>query len=415
MNLYIVSVDLINGLYPIVLDVLSLIAIFSGVLVITTKNPIVSVLFLISLFLVIAVYLIMVGIHFIGLAYLLVYLGAIAILFLFTIMLMDIRSAELSSYVSNSLPLALFFSLILFYTLSSDNLVECDVDMSSSYNWDGALVGVSHISSIGNIMYTSYSIWLIITGLILLLAMVGAIVISLKSTSNKGTVLNNTNLYSSSDKNTSLTLKRSYCGQAKGKGKNNKNVIDKRRLYSVKVGPSPRCINIPGQENSSISPQYITGFIDAEGCFRVKITKDPKRPSGVRVIPLFTIHLHIREITLLDKIKEYFGGAGSKRVSGGGKTVTYSVSSIKEINDVVIPNFDKYPLITQKRSDYLLFKMIMDLINKGAHLTPEGVTDILRYQGAMNKGLSQILKISFPNVVLAERPLVDDLDFIDPN
>jgi len=57
----------------------------------------------------------------------------------------------------------------------------------------------------------------------------------------------------------------------------------------------------------------------------------------------------------------------------------------------------------------------MGLINKGAHLTPEGVTDILRYQGAMNKGLSQILKISFPNVVLAERPLVDNLDSIDPN
>lgn len=223
---------------------------------INLMTVIVSVLFLISLFLVIAVYLIMVGIHFIGLAYLLVYLGAISILFLFTIMLMNIRVTELTSYVSNSLPLALFFSLILFYTLSSDNLVECDVDMSSSYTWDGALVGVSHISSIGNIMYTSHSIWLIITGFILLLAMVGAIVISLNSTSNKGTVLNNKNLYSSSnlDKNTSLTLKRSYCGQAQGKGKNRQNVTDPRRLYSVKVGSSPRCINIPGQENSSISP-----------------------------------------------------------------------------------------------------------------------------------------------------------------
>jgi NADH-ubiquinone oxidoreductase chain 6 len=135
MNLYIVSVDLINGLYPIVLDVLSLIAIFSGVLVITTKNPIVSVLFLISLFLVIAVYLIMVGIHFIGLAYLLVYVGAISILFLFTLMLMNIRVVELISYTSNSLPLALFFSLTIFYVLSFSfgNLGELDLDMSSSY------------------------------------------------------------------------------------------------------------------------------------------------------------------------------------------------------------------------------------------------------------------------------------------
>lgn len=135
MNLYIVSVDLINGLYPIVLDVLSLIAILSGVLVITTKNPIVSVLFLISLFLVIAVYLIMVGIHFIGLAYLLVYVGAISILFLFTLMLMNIRVVELISYTNNSLPLALFFSLTIFYVLSFSlgNPGELDLDMSSSY------------------------------------------------------------------------------------------------------------------------------------------------------------------------------------------------------------------------------------------------------------------------------------------
>jgi NADH-ubiquinone oxidoreductase chain 6 len=119
LNLYIVSVDLINGLYPIVLDVLSLIAIFAGILVITTKNPIVSVLFLIFLFLVIAVYLIFIGIHFIGLSYLLVYIGGISILFLFTVMLINIRVAELLSYTSNSLPLALIYSIILYYGLSA--------------------------------------------------------------------------------------------------------------------------------------------------------------------------------------------------------------------------------------------------------------------------------------------------------
>lgn len=197
MNLYIVSVDLINGLYPIILDVLSLIAIFSGVLVITTKNPIVSVLFLISLFLVIAVYLILIGVHFIGLSYILVYVGAIAILFLFTIMLMNIRVSDLVSYTRNSLPSALVFSMAIFFALSgtySGNLNsgfigtshELDIDVSSSYRWDGALISSSEISSIGSVMYTSHSIWLIITGFILLLSMVGAIVITLKPRSNEG-------------------------------------------------------------------------------------------------------------------------------------------------------------------------------------------------------------------------------------
>ena len=136
MNLYIVSVDLINGLYPIVLDVLSLISIFSGILVITTKNPIVSILFLISLYLVVAVYLIMVGMHFIGLSYILVYVGAISILFLFIIMLMNIRMAALQSYTGNSIPLALIFSMILYYALSgsgpSDNTLLDGVYLSTS-------------------------------------------------------------------------------------------------------------------------------------------------------------------------------------------------------------------------------------------------------------------------------------------
>jgi NADH-ubiquinone oxidoreductase chain 6 len=132
MNLYIVSVEQINGFYPIVLDVLSLIAILSGVLVITTKNPIVSVLFLISLFLEIAVYLIMVGMHFIGLSYLLVYVGAISILFLFILMLINVRISELLSYTGNSIPLALIFSIVIYNFIPTDNLGNAEIDLSTS-------------------------------------------------------------------------------------------------------------------------------------------------------------------------------------------------------------------------------------------------------------------------------------------
>lgn len=138
MNLYIVSVDQLYGLQPIIVDVLSLIAIFSGVLVITTKNPIVSVLFLISLFLVIAVYLIIIGMHYIDLSYLLVYVGAISILFLFILMLINVRVSELLSYTGNSIPLAFIFSMVIFNCLNSDyaNPVGSDnlsIDLASSY------------------------------------------------------------------------------------------------------------------------------------------------------------------------------------------------------------------------------------------------------------------------------------------
>lgn len=70
-----------------------------------------------------------------------------------------------------------------------------------------------------------------------------------------------------------------------------------------------------------------------------------------------------------------------------GTSVIYSVSSIKDINNVIIPHFDKYPLLTQKRPDFLLFrnssKMAIGLINEGAHLTTEGLTKIVSYQGAI--------------------------------
>lgn len=184
MSLYIVSLDLINGISPYILDILSNICVFLAVLVIITKNPIVSVLFLISLFLVIATNLIVVGMHFIGLSYILVYVGAISILFLFILMLMNIRISELVSYTGNSLPLALIFSMYLHNVLSVDRIGNLEIEMATTAKWDGTLISFSHIHSLGNIMYTIFSPWLLIVGMILLLAMVGCIVITIKRNSS---------------------------------------------------------------------------------------------------------------------------------------------------------------------------------------------------------------------------------------
>jgi NADH-ubiquinone oxidoreductase chain 6 len=92
-------------------------SILCGVGVITTKNPILSVLYLIGLFLNVAVYLMMVGIHFIGLSYLLVYVGAVSILFLFILMLINVRISELVTDNNNSIPLAIMIGSIFSLTL----------------------------------------------------------------------------------------------------------------------------------------------------------------------------------------------------------------------------------------------------------------------------------------------------------
>lgn len=218
-SLFIVNEIYTNGYRAEVLDIISLIAILCGILVIITKNPIVSVLFLIGLFMSIASFLSILGLNFVGLSYLLVYVGAVSILFLFILMLINVRVSELFSNTSNSIPLAIIITILFSYpirqilpysivnnyitgfnntlnnvlynnmslnSLFNQNGVELDnreVSYVTSHIWDGNLSETSHITSIGNIMYTSYSMWLILTSIILLLAMVGAIVITIKQKS----------------------------------------------------------------------------------------------------------------------------------------------------------------------------------------------------------------------------------------
>lgn len=206
-SLYYINDVITNGYRESWLDLFAFICILFGVLTITSKNPIVSVLFLIGLFSVISVYLIMVNLTFIGISYLLVYVGAVSILFLFILMLINIRISELLSKSNNYLPLAILCVIAFVYILGQNIPFNKEVDFNNilnekinknelsqnfsdkseeiylvvGNNWDTTLVDVTDISSIGNIMYTSYSIWLIITSLILLLAMVGSIVVTLKA------------------------------------------------------------------------------------------------------------------------------------------------------------------------------------------------------------------------------------------
>ena len=188
------SLNFFNGFNIIFLYIITTISIFSGILIVITKNPIVSVLYLILLFASISCYLIFIGIVFIGLSYLLVYVGAVSILFLFILMLINIRVSELIGDTNNNIPLAIIAILAFFIPISSIlpssdskgdsyeiiNKPETQISYVSSNNWDNNMVDISDITSIGNIMYTSHFIWLIITSVILLLAMVGSIIITIK-------------------------------------------------------------------------------------------------------------------------------------------------------------------------------------------------------------------------------------------
>ena len=208
-NLFILNEVTTNGMNYNSLTVISLISVLCGISIIVSKNPIVSVLFLIGLFLSIAGYLMMLGINFIGLSYLLVYVGAVSILFLFILMLINVRISELVTENNNSIPLAVIMTGVVGVNQFSPALVGMPVMMIGAVNldslhnvniegdnitvkqfnsllaaispcWDNKLSEVSHITAIGNIIYTNYPLWLIITSLILLLAMIGSILITIK-------------------------------------------------------------------------------------------------------------------------------------------------------------------------------------------------------------------------------------------
>lgn len=212
-NIFLLNDSITNGFRIEFVDTIYLVSTLLGLLTIVSRNPVVSVLFLIGLFVNVAGLLILIGYNFIGLAYILVYVGAVSILFLFILMLINIRVSELFTDTNNDLPLAILTVIIFYYIMGQvlpsnftensivsylsnsfsdiynvqlDNELFNIVDLkqqigyASSKSWDNSLIEPTHIASIGNIMYTSYSMWLIVTSIILLLGMVGAIMITIK-------------------------------------------------------------------------------------------------------------------------------------------------------------------------------------------------------------------------------------------
>nr|YP_010963398.1 NADH dehydrogenase subunit 6 [Raffaelea arxii]WNK75987.1 NADH dehydrogenase subunit 6 [Raffaelea arxii] len=167
-NIFIITETFTNGYKDEVLNIIFFLVILSGIFVIISKNPIVSLLFLIGLFSGIASYLLLIGLSFLGISYLVVYIGAISILFLFILMLINIRMSELQSPTSNSIPLALSIAVLFNYPLFQ--LLPYDLAILNNHNnyLNNLLYHVSfnklhNINSINlnedDILYVTSKIW----------------------------------------------------------------------------------------------------------------------------------------------------------------------------------------------------------------------------------------------------------------
>ena len=162
----------------------SIIAIISAVMVTASKNTVHSVFFLILDFISISCLFIMIGAEFLGMIMLIVYVGAVAVLFLFVVMMLNVAQQKnqwfSSSESSKHIPFGLIISVIIFFELIiviSGWKFKPDIPLTISLTNNQA---ISNTHSIGNILYTDYIHAFQLSGMILLVAMIGAIVLTFR-------------------------------------------------------------------------------------------------------------------------------------------------------------------------------------------------------------------------------------------
>ena len=162
-------------------SIVSIIIITSSLLVIISKNPIHSVLFLILVFFNTSILFLFSNAEFLAMVILIVYIGAVAVLFLFVIMMLDINITKLRQTFLNYLPIGLFVGFIilleLFYVVSQSRL---DFAQTSSIDNNISDQILDNTKIIGNILYTDYFLLFQISGIILLVAMIGAIFLTIR-------------------------------------------------------------------------------------------------------------------------------------------------------------------------------------------------------------------------------------------
>ena len=160
-----------------------------------------------------------------------------------------------------------------------------------------------------------------------------------------------------------------------------------------------------------INPHWVTGFFDAECSFTCNIVKSNKYRAGWFVQLSFSIGLHKKDKAIMEQIKSYLGAG--KITEQGHEAVRLRIDSIQEFS-FLINHLEKYPLITQKRVDYLLWKQIVEIMLKKEHLTREGLEKIVALKAGLNWGLSSDLKAAFPNVKAVTRAIIKNPQISDP-
>ena len=148
--------------------------------------------------------------------------------------------------------------------------------------------------------------------------------------------------------------------------------------------------------NGIPNPFWVSGFTSGEGSFQVLA-----RNSNKELFARFSLHLHVRELEVLKGIAIYFKNYNNEDqfkstkpaqmncsvcVQQNKKSVQLQISNFTDIINVIIPFFNKYPILGVKHLDYEDWCKIANLVISGSHLTVEGFKEIVQLESGMNKG-----------------------------
>lgn len=179
----------------------------------------------------------------------------------------------------------------------------------------------------------------------------------------------------------------------------------------LKKNLSSSCL---GASDLKLDPNWVTGFCDAEGCFSVIIVTTNSTKGRVKIS--FEINLHEKDQDILYRIKSFFG-VGNVYHRPDRKKSVYRVTNIDSINNIIIPHFTNYPLISQKYIDFILWSKVVNLISNKEHLTEKGFLEILSLYASINTGVSKKVSQIYTNIIPAPKPLRTKLlpDNLNPN
>lgn len=133
-----------------------------------------------------------------------------------------------------------------------------------------------------------------------------------------------------------------------------------------------------------LSPHWLAGFIDGEGCFYILISKSKSSKSGALVQLQFSISQHSRDIGLISLFKDFFR-CGFIKKQKNQPCVVFIVTKFSDIRNIIIPLLQNNPLQGAKLQDYLYFVKVIEIMHSKAHLTQEGLDKVRKIKHGMNK------------------------------